>query len=178
MHKIFFSLKRAHQSTLRFSRKLLPKFGLTAARYDLLHALKFRRAYGMSQKYLTRVLGVTGATVSRMLLSLEELGFVRREVCRGDRRCKDVWITSEGFARLQSAYDKVVKPGWVQFAVAWVLGTRAHASLLGARYCVEEMVEIDRHLWSLRRGFADTGSLGYPRSSSSRASYEYTCSIA
>ena len=163
MHKIFFALKRAHQSTLRFSRRVLPPFGLTAARYDMLHALKLRRNDGMRQQYLEQVLGVCRATVSRMLGSLEELGLVRREIDPLDRRRKRVWLTDAGFARLQAAYEHLVKPGWVQRALTWILGTRGYLHFAAPRHCREEMRELDGHLWSLRRGFADTGSLGYPR---------------
>ena len=163
MHKLLFSLKRAHQSTLRFSRQMLDKKGLTPARYDLLHALKLRRENGISQRHMKTVLGVCRATVSRMLGSLEELGLVRREVNPFDRRCKHVWLTDEGFARFQGAYDPIVRRGWVQYAVNATLGTGGYPEGIVPKYCVKKMAELDGHLWALRRGFGDTGSLGYPR---------------
>jgi DNA-binding MarR family transcriptional regulator len=161
MNRLFFSLKRAYQATLRFSRRALRDTGLTAARYDLLHALPKKRS--MRQRDLERVLGVTRATVSRMVGSLEELGFVRREVDPDDRRCKIVWLTEEGAARLEAAYKKVVKPGWVRFALDWTLGPRRHGDIFPPRFCFKEMWELDQRLWPIRRGFADTGSLSYPR---------------
>ena len=162
MHKLLFSLKRAHQASLRFSRLMLTGKRLTPARYDLLHALRLRTGiYGMTQGRLHRVLGVCRATVSRMLGSLEELGLVRRKVNPIDRRRKDVWITDEGFACLQAAYDPIVRRGWIQAAFTCVLGTHGNPDLVAPRHCVREMKELDWHLWSLRRGFADTGSLTY-----------------
>ena len=40
MHAAMFSLKRAHHSVLRIGRPMLLDMGLTAARFDLLFALK------------------------------------------------------------------------------------------------------------------------------------------
>ena len=161
MNRLLFSLKRAYQAMLRLPRVGLQNTGLTAARYDLLHALPKKGS--MRQQDLERVLGVTGATVSRMLGSLEELGFVRREVDPDDRRCKIVWLTEEGARRLKAAYEKVVKPGWFRFALDWALGPRRHGDIFGPRFCFKEMWEIHQRLWPIRRGFADTGSLSYPR---------------
>ena len=87
VHNIFFGLKRAHHGTLRITRKLLAAFGLTAARFDLLYAVKKERR-GILQSALRKVLGVSRATVSRMLASLEELGLVRRTFAKQDRRGK------------------------------------------------------------------------------------------
>ena len=162
MNNLSFSLKRAHQSALRFFRKVLEDTGLTPARYDMMHALRPKK-FGMGQKKLERVLGVTRATVSRMLASLEEHGLVRREIDPADRRCKIVWLTDEGRARLEAAYKLIVRPGWVRFAFDWVLGTRRSGHIFPPRFCDAEMAELDGHLRNLRRGFADTGSLSYPR---------------
>src|ERR1700744_3159134 len=96
MNDPLFSLKRAHQATLRLTRYVTEPFGLTPARYDMMCALKQRQKYGMPQKELAFVLGVTGATVSRMLDSLEDLGVVRRGRCAYDRRRNDVWLTNLG----------------------------------------------------------------------------------
>ena len=162
MQKTLFGLKRAYQATLRFSQQLLSGWGLTAARYDMLHALKTRKD-GMAQRHLQDVLGVTRATVSKMLGSLEDLGFVRREIDPTDRRRKIVWLTDEGRARLESAYENIVRPGWVQFALCATLGTGGNIDLPVPKHCDEQMAELGGHLWSLRRGFGDRGSLSYRR---------------
>ena len=159
---LFFDFKRAHHSALRFARFALRGHPLTPARYDMLHALRGKKE-GMAQKGLVEVLGVTRPTVSRMLRSLEELRFVRRQVNPMDRRRKDVWLTDEGLAALDAAYNEIVRPGWVRFALAWTLGTRRNGNLLPPVFCHEEMAELDGHLRKIRRGFADSGSLSYPR---------------
>ena len=159
MQKHLFALKRAWQSTVRFCRFVLRGTGLTVARYDMLVAIKGEKGV-ISQKRLRLILGVTRPTVSKMLRSLEKLGFVRREVNPMDRRRKDVWLTAAGLARLEAVYKKIVRPGWVHFALVWTMGPWT-GNLLPPRFCDDEMMELDRHLWRIRRGFCDTGSLSY-----------------
>ncbi len=74
MHAVFFGLKRAHQGTLRITRGVLTALGLTAARFDLLFAVKKSSRYGLNQSALRKVLGVSRATVSRMLASTRRAG--------------------------------------------------------------------------------------------------------
>jgi DNA-binding MarR family transcriptional regulator len=96
MNAIFFGLKRAFHSTLRVTRRMLTRLGLTAARFDMLHALPRERRYvgeGMRQSELRRQLGVSRPTVSRMLASLEELGLVLRKPDSKDRRQVFVALT-------------------------------------------------------------------------------------
>ena len=162
MNATLFGLKRGYQAPLRFAQRILEGSGLTAARYDMMHALR-RAKYGMAQGSLQEILGVTRSTVSRMLGSLEELGFVRREVDPTDRRRKIVRMTDEGRACLDTAYNRVVKPGWVHFAFCATLGTGGNIDRPVPKHCDEEMAELHGHLWSLRRGFGDTGSLSYRR---------------
>ena len=117
----------------------------------------------MRQTHLVKVLGVVRSTVSRMLSALEKDGIVRREIDPWNKRCKIVWLTDAGLELLDAAYERIVKPGWVQFALDWVLGTRRPGDIFPPRFCHEEMTELDGHLWKIRRGFADTGSLAYRR---------------
>jgi len=161
MHKIFFGLKRAHQSTLRVTRPMLKKMGLTAARYDLLHALKGRRD-GMNQARLQRCLGVTRATVSRMLLSLEELGLVTRVPDRRDRRCKVVTLTAPGRDRLQRAHRHLVESGWVQLAIDSAMAVEGQRERWYDGPCFWTMGVLDNLLNTLCHGFYDQGSLDYP----------------
>src|SRR6202034_4742155 len=95
MHAVFFDLKRAYHSTLRLTRRLLKRLGLTAARFDLLYIVE-KAGKTMLQCELRRVLGVTAPTVSRMLASLEDLGLVEREVLDEDHRCQNVVLTKAG----------------------------------------------------------------------------------
>ena len=74
MHHIFFSLKRTHHRALAYSRQLSIPYGLTPARFDMLYAIDRHRDSLLWQSHLRRLLGVTAATISRMVRSLEALG--------------------------------------------------------------------------------------------------------
>jgi DNA-binding MarR family transcriptional regulator len=128
MHAIFFGLKRAFHSTLRVTRRMLTRLGLTAARFDMLFALPHegrRIGDGMWQSELRRQLGVSPPTVSRMLTSLEELGLVLRRPDSKDRRQVFVALTEAGRALLRDAERIFIRSGYVQLAVDTALGTEA-----------------------------------------------------
>ena len=97
VNALFFRIKRAHHSCLRVSREILGTL-ITPARFDLMFALEAcrgRNGYAF-QKELCVLLGVSDATVSRMVSSLVELGLLARDfdVLDGRRRC--VVLTDEG----------------------------------------------------------------------------------
>jgi DNA-binding MarR family transcriptional regulator len=125
MNAIFFFSKRAFHSTLRVGRPLLSQHGLTAARFDLLYAIH-RYPFGVLQSEVRRMLGVTAPTVSRMVRSLEELGFLSRETAY-DKRQRRVRITRDGIVRLRRAISAAIGSGAVQLAIDVALaGERAH----------------------------------------------------
>src|ERR1700712_4571942 len=78
MPPIFFSLKRTHHRALAYSRKFTNPNGLTPARFDMMYAIDQHRDSLLWQSDLRRLLGVTAATISRMVRSLEDLGYVTR----------------------------------------------------------------------------------------------------
>ncbi|HEX4446620.1 MAG TPA: MarR family transcriptional regulator, partial [Polyangiaceae bacterium] len=122
MHTIFFGLKRAHHATLALTRSALNRMGLTAARFDLLFALKPYR-YGLRQSKLRRLLGVSRTTVSRMLASLEQLGLLTRKISLSDRRTRDVELTNRGRSTIVFAHRAFTRSGWAQLAVDSALAT-------------------------------------------------------
>jgi DNA-binding MarR family transcriptional regulator len=102
MHAAFFGLKRAYWGSLGMTRKRLKELGLTAARFDLLHAL--RQNHGpLRQRILTRRLGVTHPVVSRMLKSLRLLGLTSRERRKADKREWMISLTPVGRAVFKKA---------------------------------------------------------------------------
>jgi DNA-binding MarR family transcriptional regulator len=162
MHVIFFGLKRAHHATLGLTRRALANLGLTAARFDLLYAVKQRRR-GVTQSGLRKLLGVCRATVSKMLASLEKLGLVRRSISPFDRRRKVVELTNRGKWRVARAYHEFVRSGWVQLAVDSALGAEGR----GYRWydeddCIEATSLLDGLLRSVRDSFGDRATLQYP----------------
>jgi DNA-binding MarR family transcriptional regulator len=157
MHGMFFSLKRAFHATLALTRHALGCYGLTAARFDLMYALRKERR----QKGLKKALGVSGATLSRMLQSLERLGYVVRRRDPVDGRRKVVEPTEEGRERFEAAWHDLVHKKAVRLAVYCALA----ASPFGrqqrriARYVLSAL---DGYLYRIRWQFRDRATLRYP----------------
>jgi DNA-binding MarR family transcriptional regulator len=76
--------------------------GLTAARFDLLYALRQNRG-ALRQRRLVRTLGVTHPVVSRMLKSLRTLGLTTRERRPKDKREWVISLTPAGRALINKA---------------------------------------------------------------------------
>jgi DNA-binding MarR family transcriptional regulator len=158
MNAIFFGLKRAFHGTLRIYRRALAQMGLTAARFDLLYAMTQFGSHGVLQNSLRRTLGVSAPTVSRMLGSLEELGFVRRERAAVDRRLRYVLLTPEGRRRIREAIEAFVRSGHVQLSVDSALcPDRWHDDTA----CLYAMDACESTLRRLRRAYRDSARLHY-----------------
>ncbi len=162
VHRIFFGLKRAHQGTLRITREVLATLGLTAARFDLLYAVKKERR-GIIQSALRKVLGVSRATVSRMLASLEELGLVRRTIAKQDRRQKLVELTTKGWWRISRAHRHFTRSGWAQLAIDSALASEYAAfHWCDENACLAATATLHVMLGRIRMGFGDVATLDYP----------------
>ena len=158
MHAILFGLKRSFHSTLRLTRKTLAKMGLTAARFDMLFALHSRGKFGALQSELRRTLGVCASVVSRMLKAMELLGYVKREVARGDTRQRWVTLTHKGRGRIRRGIRQFISWGYVQLALDSVLVPDAPSDWGKALAAVENAEAL---LQLLREGFGDSANLHY-----------------
>jgi DNA-binding MarR family transcriptional regulator len=161
MHTIFFGLKRAHHATLALTRRTLSRMGLTAARFDLLFALKLHR-FGVRQSKLRRLLGVSRTTVSRMLASLEQLGLLTRKLSLSDRRTRDVELTKRGRSTIVFAHRAFTRSGWAQLAVDSALGTEGAYRWYREGDCIQATALFDGLLRQVRRAFLDRATLLYP----------------
>jgi len=92
MDELLFALKRAHLASNRWGLRLLAKFGVTPARFDLMRIV-YERGSSIEQHWLRERLGVARSTLSRMLRSLERLGWVRRTRSEWDGRTRHVELT-------------------------------------------------------------------------------------
>jgi DNA-binding MarR family transcriptional regulator len=131
MHPISWQLKRAHLSAVAAGTGLLSSVpDMTPARFDILFLIhkvrRYERSFGYAadQVALTQRLGLSRATVSKMLKRLEQLGLVTKERCHNDGRRNLVRLTQEGIKRFRMALDLVFN-GKTLF--------RAYTSLLGNR---------------------------------------------
>jgi DNA-binding MarR family transcriptional regulator len=161
MHAVFFGLKRAHQGTLRITREPLREIGLTPARFDLLYAVKKWR-HGVLQSVLRKVLGVCRATVSKMLLSLEKRGLVKRSVYPHDRRHRLVELTPPGRESICGAQRDFMDDGWAELAFASAIGSTGLYRWYSEESCLEAKAWLLARLDALRKGFRDFASLEYP----------------
>ena len=111
MHAMFFSVKRVHLRVLAISRGLLREIVLTPARFDMMRIIGLHHEHGILEVKLRELLGVSAATVSVMLRSLELLGFVRRSRFVRDARHVLVSITEVGSHQLELATSRLIDPG-------------------------------------------------------------------
>ena len=161
MNPITFGTKRAYQGFLRFTRKAFASVGLTAARFDMLLAIRgsvrheSHAAQGIGQYELPRVLGVSKSVVSRMLKALVELGLV--QWCRSfDRRYHEVWITEEGEAIFRAARDLLMRCVQRVVTTAVCFGRRRDDQATKA-----QLQQLTNFLAALRVHFGDTAPLEY-----------------
>jgi DNA-binding MarR family transcriptional regulator len=158
----FFRLKRAHHSVLRLGRTPLARLGLTAARFDLLFALKISERSKVPQRSLLRILGVGRSTVSRMLGSLEELGLIERTVNEYDRRRKNVRLTTRGRWTIAFAYRQLVKSGWADLALRSALGAGGERfDWSDEEEARQAIAHLESELRDISSAFGDVAKLEY-----------------
>lgn len=159
MNPVFFAAKRAFHGILRVGRVALADLGLTAARFDLLYALRPYGSIGRRQSSLRRDLGVSAPVVTRMLHSLERLGLVIRKRSRVDRRRNLVSLTPAGRQRIRIGVRRFIQSGQAQLALDTAL---VRDKWHDDTECFNAMMQIEGDLRALRRGFGDRARLHYP----------------
>ena len=155
MHFMSFALKRAHLRALALVRPWLGGSPITPARYDLLHVVYENPVRAVTQRALTRFVGLSSATVSRTLKRLEQLGVVRRVRSSVDRRAKVVRFTQEGLREFRRVLYRVLCPGHLHLAYECAIGPpmfQTYETLDDAYMAVRQ----------IGRFFGDTAWLHYP----------------
>jgi DNA-binding MarR family transcriptional regulator len=162
MNAHFFSTKRAHYAVLRILRKPLKSFGLTSARYDLLHVLfgdggRKSRGWTVRQSEVCRQLGVCKSVVSRMLKSLEKLGLVTRSGVSVDKRLKFVELTPRGLNCVRETRQCLERAARRLLCIAVCIGIRRDRAAI-----FEHMCAFESYLNMMRHHYGDTAALLYP----------------
>jgi DNA-binding MarR family transcriptional regulator len=157
MHAILFSLKRSHQRFLLLSRDRIAAFGITPARFDMLYAIEQNSEWGLRQADLRTLLGVTGATISRMAASLEKLGLILRERNKRDRRHLDVALTARGAWLFDRAYDHAISSQVTEMAVERMFAVR-----WGSETAFQDLLIFEETLFRARKRLGDIALLHYP----------------
>jgi MarR family transcriptional regulator for hemolysin len=79
----------------------IAEHGLTAARASVLYWLS-ESEKKLRQSELAKLVGIEGPTLVRLLHALEEGGFVERSSVEGDRRAKQLVLTTKGRDAVQT----------------------------------------------------------------------------
>lgn len=149
MNPIFFGIKRAYHRSLRISHSTLRPFGITPARLDMLKCIE--RLEDGFQYQIVDALGVSAATVSRMLKSLIEMGLVDKGPFDEWKTVRVVWLTEKGKKLLAQVLEAVDGSGIAdltqQVASSW-----SHSK----RRVTMHIERFNRHLRWVRFALGDT----------------------
>lgn len=160
MHTLFFGIKRAHLRVVALTRPFLEDACLTPARFDMLRIVSLR-PHGILQRNVQYVLGVSGATVSRMIRSLELLGLVVRKRYERDRRCLLVTITEVGIDIMRRAMDGAIDSGAAeQLAARGTTGDRCVDS--ANDHVHREVIAFEDMLVRARAAYDDPSPVRHP----------------
>ncbi|MGH7326746.1 MAG: MarR family winged helix-turn-helix transcriptional regulator [Polyangiaceae bacterium] len=120
MHCLPFTLKRAHFASLGLLRSFTLPEQLTPARFDLLYALHRTGYKSPYQWWIARMLGVSRATVCKMIRGLRNLGMLELHVDKKNVHARRISLTKLGRKRFARAL-KAVRRGRVDAGVrgAW-----------------------------------------------------------
>jgi len=140
MHCLPFTLKRAHYASLKVLRPFTLPLDLTPARFDLLYALHLNRYHRPFQWWLARVLGVTRATVCKMIGALRRLGMIELSIDGKNVHARRISLTRLGRKRFARAL-KIVRRGKIEAMIrgAW---RRMELSRRETGYIVDEVINI------------------------------------
>ena len=147
MDEVFFRVKRGHLALNRWALLRLREFGVTPARFELMRLI-YERNFRWVQSYLREELGVARATISRMLKSLERLGWIERKPNPWDRRTRDCLLTYQGRRIVASVMSALIWPKVIARAVDAALG----GDVAKERSAVEWLVQRLVIAFAIRRG--------------------------
>jgi DNA-binding MarR family transcriptional regulator len=169
VHRIFFSIKMVHLRVIEIGKAMLEEYGLTPARFDMLRVV-FAHEHGVLQSRMIALLGVSGATVSRMLKALEELGFVTRTPYERDRRNLFIELTNYGWTVLDQAMISILGMGNARELARRGVTGRAYADDAAD----EKLGVLQGLLSKMRKAYDDRALFIDPWTVASVAQYQYT----
>src|SRR5262245_49407464 len=159
MHNFLFAARRVYHQSNRLAAGMLAQFELTAARFDMLYAI---RQYGdgkIWQSELRKILGVKAPAAKRMVDALAKLGFVeRKRVTRGDRRQCVVRLTKRGRRRILVAKQAALDDAIAHLAVE-AMTSRSPLERKHATADLEVMMAAMRRA---KRALGGCGTFAYP----------------
>jgi DNA-binding MarR family transcriptional regulator len=146
---------------MRFSRNWMAaytyEYRVTPARFDMLIVIG-QEARGVAQNVLRGVLDVCASVVSRMLESLEDLGYVLRYEHPADRRVNWIELTPTGRAILTEITKELLLDGVAEHCVRAVLARNPADEAGTERF----LARTRRFFAHLRQRVFDGSTLAYP----------------
>ena len=147
MHALMFQMKRAHLRALVGARAISHRTGLTPARHDLLRVIE---AFGVGgeayQKEMWKALGLSRASVSKMVRRLLALGLLQRRRGPLDGRTFLVSMTPEGERCMFRAHYIILKRRPFQRRFERAFGDRSWKSVEAVQNLVDALEQTARHL--------------------------------
>ena len=146
---------------MRFSRAWMEpfwfKYRVTPARLDMLIVIG-QNPYGVAQVDVRRTLDLSPPVVTRMLDSLEELGYVVRAPYPADRRVNLLLLTVVGQKVLARMTEDLLYDGFTEYAVRAILSPDPSDD----RRTDRVLARTRRFLLHLRNLLLDRSTLVYP----------------
>ncbi len=129
MHPTLFALKRAYQAARHVLEVELHGTGMTVAQMDALKLVLAASSTGLEQRALQASLGVTSATLARLLTGMESQNLIVRAPHPIDARSKTVRLTPKA-SRL---FEKFVESSEAEYTARLLQGfTKAETKALTA----------------------------------------------
>jgi len=139
MDDVLFGVKRGHLAVNAWALGRLKEFGVTPARFDLMRLI-YDRNFRWVQSQLRARLGVARATISRMLRSLERLGWIERKPNPFDRRTRDCVLTYDGRRIVASVMSALIWPKVIAKVVDAALGGDAAMERTAVEWLARRLV--------------------------------------
>lgn len=152
MNFLTFGLKRAYWANFKVFRGAFRYFGITAARFDVMHAI----GSGLyTQADVARALGVCRSTVCRLVAKLAKLGLVIRCNQKRDGRYFGVGLHHDGMEVLWEFQDML-------FRKRILLKTHGDAFRYFPQSSYDIIEQLAGTLTALALNFGDHAELPYP----------------
>jgi len=159
MHFTYFSVKRLFLSAMhKVQMPMLRRLGLTPARFDVLFILHQPDKRSSRQRDLWKALGVSRATICKMMKLLERLGFLTRS--RWTRKRVYVALTDLGRAVLRHALKtlRLRRRGPVERTTHSIFVKRWWSESA----CLQELESVQLYTDRLRKTLTDGATHYYP----------------
>jgi DNA-binding MarR family transcriptional regulator len=161
MHRVSWDIKRVFLGMTKLRVKLMARWGITPARFDMLYAIRCQRQFWFPQRKLRELLGVGASTISRMIDSLVEIGFLVRRRVATDRRRRELKITKHGKRTLRCMFDNLIKSGLARRIVGHALADNPDAVKTSDQKITERVEELETIMAYLKLNLEDEAYFDY-----------------